>query len=221
MSRLARARAGWPRLESRAMTESRRALPAAQRRSRRRTRRHGVARTRTRATRRPRARGRVQFGSPRCATQSAVMPRARPRRARSPTASRRWRRRSRLPRSPPPRRRPPAAGVVRRARSRSPPPSPSLGFAVGAGLTTLSMHGASPGVAAEPRLRFRARRNRRPAVRCRLLRPAHGQALARRPRNRQRRRSPTLLSRVRAEGGRIAIVGRFPRRRSSIATASI
>ena len=61
-----------------------------------------------------------------------------------------------------------------------------------------------------PRLRFRPRRNRRPAVRRRLLRPSHGQALARRPHDRQRDIVDLASQGFPLAGGRVAVVDRIP-----------
>ena len=98
----------------------------------------------------------------------------------------------------------------------------AVGFAVGAGLTTLRMPSAVARRRPAPRLRFRPRRDRRPAVRRRLLGPAHGQALARRPHHRQRRRSSISLRRVsRSPADASPSSTGFRRRRSSIATTNI
>ena len=74
----------------------------------------------------------------------------------------------------------------------------------------------------KPRVRFRPRGNRRPALRRRLVRPPHGEALARRPHHRQRlnrrSREPGLPARGRAR--RRWSTG-FRRRPSSTGTTSI
>ena len=70
-------------------------------------------------------------------------------------------------------------------------------------------------------LRFRPRRNRRPAVRRRLLRPAYGQALARQPHDRQRNHRRSRAGRLPAgrRARRPSSTG-FRRRRSFTGTTS-
>ena len=96
-----------------------------------------------------------------------------------------------------------------------------LGFAVGAGLTSLRTPAGFRRRRPTSCFGFRPRRDRRPAVRRRLVRPAHGQALACRPHNRQRNDRRSRAGRLPAgrRTRRPSSTG-SRRRRSSIATTS-
>ena len=117
------------------------------------------------------------------------------------------------------RRRPSGGAVVRRERLRSPPPSPPSRLRCRRRPDDAQTAGRFGRRRRKPCLRFRARRNRGPAVRRRLLRPAHGQALARRPRNGQRRDRRSCAARgFRSPAGASLSSTGSRRRRSSIAT---
>ena len=97
-----------------------------------------------------------------------------------------------------------------------------LGFAVGAGLTSLRSASAFGRRRPKPGRGFCPRRDRRPAIRRRFLRPAHGQAMARPARDAERRdrrpRSSGLHARGRAHRRRRSNPG--PDARLSQAQAS-